>query len=404
MVFEFAFPDLGEGLAEGKLLELRVKPGQRVKQGETLAVVETDKVVAEIPSPKEGTLIRFGVQEGQTLKVGETLAFIETGDEEAPESSAAALVGQLESSRAAVLPESREGRASEGRAPGTSPGAARKTAASPVARRLAADMKVDLSAVKGTGPGGRALRKDILGASAQGPGEAGAAPSEKGTRKLSTLRRTLAANMEQSRTIPAAVIHELTPIDELIRTRELINSESESRIGFLPFFIRVTALALKEYPLLNAWYYPEREEYEVHEEINIGVAVDTDEGLLVPVVRRADTLTLSQIRDKVARLADEARNRKLKLDELRGGTFTLSNYGAYAGIFGRPLILPPQVGILGIGRIHQQPVVQDGSVVPAFVLPLSLVFDHRLLDGAYASRFLNRYMKLISQPQMLFMT
>jgi pyruvate dehydrogenase E2 component (dihydrolipoamide acetyltransferase) len=215
--------------------------------------------------------------------------------------------------------------------------------------------------------------------------------------------------MEKSNAIPSAVIHELVAVEELVRLRRELNAGrgaegQEPRLSFLPFFLKFAALALREYPLLNTAYHPERQEVEQFAEVNLGVAADTEEGLQVPVIRRADTLSLPRIQAEVDRLAAGARGRTLRLEELRGGTFTLTNFGAFAGLYGRPLILPPQVGILGLGRIHEQPVARGGTWVAVPHLPLSLVFDHRVLDGAYAARFLRRFMDLAERPQELLLS
>ena len=407
--FEFAFPDIGEGLAEGKVLELKVRPGQRVKQGQTLAVVETDKVVADIPSPRDGTLVSFGVKEGEIIQVGRTLAVLEleepdSGGGEAGMEEERSLVGNLETATSAELPPSREGR--EAAEPpvtsgATAPGKGQPVTASPVARKLAARQGIDLAAVHGTGPGGRVLRNDIAEANGRTPAAGRVQP-------LSMLRRALASNMERSNAIPSAVIHELVPVEELVALRRALNEGrggegQEPHLSYLPFFLKFAALALREYPLLNAAYRPERQEVEQFGEVNLGVAVDTEEGLAVPVIRRADSLSLPRLQAEVDRLAAAARGRTLRLEELRGGTFTLTNYGAFAGLYARPLILPPQVAILGLGRIHEQPVARGGAWTAVPHLPLSLVFDHRVLDGVYAARFLRRFMDLSARPQELLL-
>ena len=430
-LFEFPFPDLGEGLSEGKVLELKIKPGERLKQGQTLAVVETDKVVADIPSPRDGTLVRFEVAEGEIIRVGQVLATLQVEESEEAQAGQAAnaapaapetvlsqpersLVGELDTSAPSLLPPSREGHAaSTDGGPGSAgpaPGAGRPATASPVVRKLAASRGADLGSVRGSGPGGRVLRRDVASASANGPPDAATAgqPVAGRLQPLSTLRRALAANMEKSNAIPSAVIHELVAIEELVALRRELNEGRggegrEPRLSFLPFFVRFAALALREYPLLNAAYHPESQEVELFAEINIGVAVDSEEGLQVPVLRRADTLSLPRIQAEMDRLAAAARGRSLRLEELRGGTFTLSNYGAFAGLYGRPLILPPQVGILGVGRIHDQPVPRGGSWEAVPHLPLSLVFDHRVLDGMYAAGFLRRFMELAGRPQELLL-
>lgn len=421
--FEFAFPDIGEGLSEGKVLEWKVRPGERVKQGQTLAVVETDKVVADIPSPRDGTLLSFGVSEGQVVKVGQVLATLEVEAEAslaAPEHppSERSLVGDLDDSAAPELPPSREGRleaaaAADAAASAAAAAPASIPTASPVARKLAAERGVDLASVHGTGPNGRVLREDVAAAAealrAEGTGPPVARPTAAGqVQPLSTLRRTLAANMEKSNAIPSAVIHELAAVEALVRLRGELNERRGGpgqgpRLSFLPFFIKFAAVALRDFPRLNAVYRPESQEVALSAEVNIGFAVDTEDGLQVPVIRRADELALPRIQEEADRLAAGARSRSLRLQELRGGTFTLTNYGAFAGLFGKPLILPPQVGILGLGRIHDQPVTRGGAWAAVPHLPLSLVFDHRVLDGMYAAGFLRRFMELAARPQELFL-
>jgi pyruvate dehydrogenase E2 component (dihydrolipoamide acetyltransferase) len=464
-LYEFRFPDIGEGIHEGRVLEWMRHPGDRVSQGEVLALVETDKVVAEMPSPKDGVLRELAVEEGEEIQVGQVLARLELSgadsmrDEQRPRgetgssagpmgssgSSASsagdggAVVGRLEAGSGTVLPPSREAgtaraRSEQGGAAGDGR-SARRVPATPVARRLAARLGVELSAVEGSGPAGRVLKDDILAAAkvlavdrpAGGrvpdtePALAAASERQRldgawavdpsspegspGIHRLSTLRRTLARNMEKSWQIPAAVVHELTEVDELASLREKLNGEAKAagggHLSFLPFFIKVAALSLKRFPRLNSWYHPEQEAFETPRSINVGFALDSEEGLLAPVIHDADALTLEEIQSQIDRLREAASNRRIELSDLRDGTFTLTNYGSIGGLHGRPLILPPQVAILGFGRIHEAPVVREGDVVPARLLPLSLVFDHRLIDGAYAAGFIRLFMSLLSAPHRL---
>jgi pyruvate dehydrogenase E2 component (dihydrolipoamide acetyltransferase) len=422
-LYEFRFPDIGEGIHEGRVLQWMRHPGDRVSQGEVLALVETDKVVAEMPSPKDGVLRELAVEEGQDIQVGQVLARLELSTQPAgpvePSSGGeggdpGAVVGRLEAGAGTVLPPSGEAGRRLEEATGR-----RKAIATPVARRLAAQLGVELASVQGSGPVGRVLKEDILAAVREGeeaargrrPPEEGRAPDSGEPRRssgivgLSTLRRTLARNMEESWKIPAAVVHELTEVDGLASLREELNREAEAaggrRLSFLPFFIKVAALSLKRFPLLNSWYHPAQEAFETPEAINIGFALDSDAGLVVPVVRAADTLSLEEIQEQLDYRRDEAARRRLDPSALSEGTFTITNYGTFGGLFGRPLILPPQVAILGIGRIHEAPVVRDGAVAPGKLLPLSLVFDHRLIDGAYAARFIRLYMSLVHAPHRL---
>ncbi|HET6484867.1 MAG TPA: dihydrolipoamide acetyltransferase family protein, partial [Spirochaetia bacterium] len=361
---EFRFPDLGEGLTEGTVVELRVKPGDRVRQGDALAVVETDKVVTEIPAPVDGVVVEIPISPKQVVKVGEVVARFKVS-----QSEAASVVGRLDGGHREVLVASLEGMPQPSVAGEAGPDGERPRA-SPIARKLAADAGIDLATLTGTGPGGRVLKRDVIarGASA-------------GATRLSTMRLAIATAMEKSQSIPSAVIHDFTLADPLLALRRDLNESLGVRVGLLPFFVKAVALALNDAPLLGTWYYPERKEYETPASIDIGIAVDTEEGLVVPVVRKPATQKLASIQEQIERLAERAKSRTLLLEEIRGGAFTISNYGSAGGTYGKPMILPPQVGILGIGRVHQQPVVKDGAVVPAAVLPLSLVIDHRMVDG-----------------------
>jgi pyruvate dehydrogenase E2 component (dihydrolipoamide acetyltransferase) len=420
-LFDFHFPDIGEGLTEGTIVEIRVGQGQHVKPGEALAVVETDKVVTELPSPVDGIVVEMSLVKGQVVRVGEVVARIRTGagvpgagppapsvarapahgasHPEPAFAEAGSVVGRLDSGPAGVLPPSDEGYGARAGAAGngSSNGGAHKVKASPVARKLAADAGIDLHKLTGTGPGGRILKKDLAGKSSV----IEASPAGPNVKKLSTLRLAIATAMEKSQAIPAAAVHDYTVVDDLLQVRRDMNDGAADKVGLLAFFVKAAAASLVDFPLLSSTYSPDRREYESFPSPQIGVAVDTDDGLIVPVVRNPASLSVAKIHAEIARLTDKAKGRTLMIEEIRGGSFTISNFGTFSGIFGNPMILPPQVAILGIGRIHQEPIVKDGAVVPGSVMPLSLVVDHRLIDGAYACRFLARFMELVAKPLKL---
>jgi len=443
-LYEFRFPDIGEGLTEGTIVELKVASGQAVKAGQALAVVETDKVVTELPSPVEGTVLEIPLVKGQVVRVGEIVARIHTraagpapsvsraaapaggdasleGPGEAPREpardtvretprEAATVVGRLEAGGGMVLPASSEGLTPDPRTAavaggnGNGSGGARPgVRASPVARKLASDAGIDLSQVVGTGPGGRVLKRDLATRTAPRAAPAIAGPAADGieSHRLSTLRMAIASAMEKSQAIPAAAVHDYTLVDDLLRLRRDMNEGMREKVGLLAFFVKAACKALVEFPLLSSTYSPEKKEYQQFPTPHIGVAVDTEEGLVVPVIRNVANLVVGRIHSELVRLTQKARQRALLLEEIRGGSFTISNFGSFSGVYGNPMILPPQVGILGIGRIHQEPVVKDGAVIAASVLPLSLVVDHRLIDGAYACKFLSRFMELITRPLAL---
>ena len=217
------------------------------------------------------------------------------------------------------------------------------------------------------------------------------------------MRLAIAMAMEKSQAIPAAAVHDYTVVDDLLQIRRDMNETAREKVGLLAFFVKAAAHALKDFPLMSSIYSPEKREYESFPTAQVGVAVDTEEGLVVPVVRDPAGMSVNRIHAEIARLTEKARSRSLLLEEIRGGTFTISNFGSFSGIYGNPMILPPQVGILGIGRVHQQPEVKDGAIVAASVLPLSLVVDHRLIDGAYACKFLARFIELVARPLTLLM-
>jgi pyruvate dehydrogenase E2 component (dihydrolipoamide acetyltransferase) len=436
-LFEFRFPDIGEGLTEGTVVELKVAAGQRVKAGEALAIVETDKVVTEMPSPVEGVVVEMALVKGQVVKVGEVVARIRTSAapspaaamagpapsaapaaraepprHEAPVVEAGSVVGRLDMGSGAVLPASSEGispapaaRSAARAGMNGSNGHSTGLRASPVARKLAADAGIDLSQIAGTGPGGRILKKDLATRAAPrtGPSVSESQANGAEVKKLSTLRLAIASAMEKSQAIPAAAVHDYTLVDDLLRLRRDMNESAREKVGLLAFFVKAADRALQEYPLLSSTYSAERKEYQAFPMPHIGVAVDTEEGLVVPVVKNTADMSIARIHAEIVRLTEKARQRTLLLEEIRGGSFTISNFGSFSGVYGNPMILPPQVGILGIGRIHQEPVVKDGAVVPASVLPLSLVVDHRLIDGVYACKFLSRFMELVSKPLLLLM-
>jgi pyruvate dehydrogenase E2 component (dihydrolipoamide acetyltransferase) len=437
-LFEFRFPDIGEGLTEGTVIELKVSLGQKVKAGEALAVVETDKVVTEMPSPVEGVVVEMSLVKGQVVRVGEIVARIRTSaapapaatqggpaasahggapgamrggapsaTHEAPVEEAGSVVGRLDLGSGAVLPSSSEGLSPSPARPGVNGGNGHATGvrASPVARKIAADAGIDLSQIAGTGPGGRILKKDLATRSAPRAAPSVEEPTANGTQvnKLSTLRLAIASAMEKSQAIPAAAVHDYTIVDDLLKLRRDMNESSREKVGLLAFFVKAASRALQEYPLLSSTYSHDRKEYQSFPTPHIGVAVDTEEGLVVPVVKESSTLSVGRIHEEIVRLTAKARQRTLLLEDIRGGSFTISNFGSFSGVYGNPMILPPQVGILGIGRVHQEPVVKDGAVIAASVLPLSLVVDHRLIDGVYACKFLSRFMEIVSRPLLLLM-
>ena len=465
-MYEFRFPDIGEGLHEGKILELKLRPGDAVEEGDILAIVETDKVVAEIPSPKTGVLRRFGSAAGKIIKVGDPFAYIEVegkqerepdpapggadgraGQDAAQPGDGATVVGRLDAGGDLLDPSDEpaapggndESSAQPQREPAAEPAAPAKPAppvlATPAARRLARDLDVDLRSVPGTGEGGRIRKEDILkaadaqaGAPAEAPVPAPPAHAlppgsafgfpliddplarpvdlPAGQRvELTILRKTIARNMELSRRIPTAIVHDLGEVDELVDVRAKANRNRAAHISYQPFFMKALATALRDVPVLNATYDAVSQEVTAYREVNIGFAVNTEAGVLLPVIRNVDASTILAIDHQMKQLVAAARSRSLSADDLRGGTFALTNFGPFGGLWAAPMIYPPQVAILGIGRIHQAPRVTAGGAIRArVVLPVSLAFDHRVVDGVPAATFVSRFLELLCSPQELLVS
>lgn len=423
MRYIFNFPDIGEGLDEGTVAEWYVSKGQQVQSGDPLVKMETDKVVTDIPSPKTGIIAAIYGKVGEVVKVGEPLVEIEieglSGQEaieeakkgpdfETVEEEGAGVVGTLEVAKNnAYLPASAEGVDSPKTVTGEK--SARKVLATPVARAVARELGVDINLVTGTGPAGRVMSEDIKKyneSSRRMLDQAKVAmhlPEDRiRFEPLSQLRKTIAKNMINSKHSAAHMtVHEEVEISELIRIREKFrNSLNEQgiRLSYLPFIVKAVALALKKHPSLNAELDMENNRMVYKNYYNIGIAVDTDDGLLVPVIQDADKLSIQQIASKVNEIAVKARERKLSLNDMKDGTFTITNYGSIGGIHAVPVINYPQSGILGIGRILEKPLFKGSEIVKGMFFPLSLSVDHRIVDGGEVSRFINTVIAYLNEP------
>ena len=358
MAYEFKLPDLGEGLTEGEVARWLVAEGDEIAEDDPLVEIQTDKTTVEIPSPAAGRVLRILVAEGEVAPVGAVLVVIGAdGDGAVPPS---------EPVTAAAAP----GRAGTPVAAGPPPA---RVQATPLVRRIAAELGVDLATVTGSGPGGRITEDDVRAAAPA----AAAAPTvaAEGTRvPIRGVRRRIAEHLTTAhREIPAVTFVEecdFTGVD----TRVLV-----------PLTLRAVAASLREFPELNARL--EGEELVLLDRYDLGVAVQTDEGLVVPVVRGCDRHTTEELAAEVARLAEAARGGKLTPEELRGSTFTVTSAGKLGGLFVTPLINHPEVGILGVHRIGARPAVRDGEVVVREVGNVSVTFDHRVVDGARAAAF-----------------
>jgi len=411
MVTEFRFPDIGEGITEGEIVKWHVKVGDIVKEHDIIADVETDKAVAQMPSPVSGTVLKLNFKEGETVKVGDVVVVIGgRGDVLVNEKKdAGTVMGQLpeaeeeEPSKKADLPKKQEEK------PGI--------LASPATRKLAKDLGVDIFSVSGTGPGGRITDDDVKnakGLKVESPTE----PMQKMTvvRKFDFfgyvehvpfkgVRKATAKNMVKSLYTATHVTHmDEADITDLYFVREKERAELRKKgvhLTFLPFILKALVKALKEYPYLNATLDEERQEIILKKYYNIGIAVDIEGGLLVPVVKNVQLKTISELAKEIQELAEKARSRTLDTMDMKGGTFTVTNVGSIGGIFATPIINYPEVAILAMGKIIEKPVVIGGKIGIRKIMPLSLAFDHRVLDGAEAARFTTRLIELLQDPEGL---
>jgi pyruvate/2-oxoglutarate dehydrogenase complex dihydrolipoamide acyltransferase (E2) component len=368
MAYEFKLPDLGEGLTEGEIARWLVSEGQEIAEDDPLVEVQTDKTTVEIPSPAAGKVARILVAEGEVVAVGTVLVVI--GED-------GAASAHVEQPRAEEAPQKEAASASvpAERGPGE------KVRATPLVRRVAQELGVDLSAVSGSGPGGRITEDDVRGAAGSGAVAAGEGRRE----PLRGVRRLIAEHMARAqREVPS-----VTWVEECDFTGVDLRS-------LVALTLKAVAESLEQFPELNARLAGDEIVY--FERYDLGVAVQTEQGLVVPVVRKCGSRSVDELAAEVSRLADAARAGRLKPEELRGSTFTVTSAGKLAGLFQTPLVNHPEVAILSIGRIAPRPVVRDGEIVVRQIGYLSITFDHRVVDGARAAEFGLAVIDRLSNP------
>jgi pyruvate dehydrogenase E2 component (dihydrolipoamide acetyltransferase) len=429
MSVEFRMPDIGEGIAEVELLEWHVEVGSKVREYDVLATIQTDKSIVEMSSPFTGTVVRLGAAPGDILPVGDVLVVLDTDTDTDTDSDTG-----TDANASAGADAGDAAQMATGAAPAAEPVAERPRAA-PAVRRLAVELGVSLADVRGSGPGGRITNEDVRLAAAAGADQAGLRPrpaqdqaeakaavgqapdpaarhGAATTRHLPDehvplrgLRREIAKNMAESwRTIPHITDWREADATQLIEARRALSAHVPAVAGaltYVPFFVKITATALRHHPLLNASFDEEHQEYVLHRRINIGIATSVPDGLLVPVVRDADTKTVIELAEEIAELVALARERKASREQLTGGTYTVNNFGAIGGHLGTPIIRSPEVGILGFGRISDRVVAVDGVPAVRSTIGLSSVGDHRLHDGDTLGAFTSAVVDLIEQPYAL---
>ncbi|MFB6196706.1 MAG: dihydrolipoamide acetyltransferase family protein [Halobacteriaceae archaeon] len=465
---EFRLPDVGEGVAEGEIVEWLVSEGDAVSEDQPVAEVETDKAVVEVPSPYDGTVKELHYSPGDVVEVGSVIVTFETAETDQVE----------EKGGNETQPSTEE-------SGGSSPEG--KTFASPSVRQLARRLDVDIDAVTGTGPSGRVSEEDVrraaesesdtkdvgtpkevgteisepsesisesrertlatpatrrvaneldvdinaIPATEQREGEAfvtaaavqeyaqeqraakaeqsGSAQEKPGEERVPYrgIRRTIGEQMERSKyTAPHVTHHDTVVVNDLVEWRSELKERANERgirLTFMPLVMTAVVEALKDFPRLNSELDEANEEIIHKRYYNIGVAVGTDDGLMVPVVENVDEKSLLEVADEMNGLIDRARDRSISREEMQGGTFTITNFGAIGGEYATPIINYPEVAILGLGSIEERPVVEDGEVVAKHTLPLSLSIDHRVVDGALAAEFVNQVKEYLRNPKLLLL-
>ena len=393
MLCEFKFPDVGEGIAEGEIVRWLVKEGDSVKEDQDLLEVETDKALLTLNSPYTGKVTQLHGKEGEIIKVGDVLTTIEAGGEqatalEAEKKDSGTVVGTLGDNEVVEV--------------------VRPVQATPAVRALAKQMQIDLASVKGTGPGGRITKEDVETAAAKTAPQAGAEADAYGSVEkipLRGIRRTVAKRMaEASKRVAEVTIWEDADITELeqVRAKERkVAEEKGVKLTYLPFLIKAVLPALKVHPYFNASLDEAAEAIILKKYFNVGIAVDTPDGLIVFVIKDADRKNILDLAKETATLAEKARHRKIDLHELKGSTFTITNYGVVGASYGTPIINYPEVTILGLGKIEDRPVVRNGQIAIRKIMPLSLAFDHRVIDGVEAGRFLGVVIQHLEDPNLM---
>ena len=406
MAFDFTLPDLGEGTTEGEIVKWLVAEGERVELHQVIVEVETDKAIVEVPAPRSGTVVEILKGAGEVVGVGEVLVRIDTGaevegesgdDRKATEKEAADSNDDADDDSVSVV--------------GTLP-ATEEVLATPRVRALAGKLGVVVSSLSGTGPGGRVTEADVKAAAGEGEGRGGSAKAETGERDAfgettrvavkGVRRATIKALTGAARSTATVTVMDEADISEL---SELRKRQKGVKLTWMPFFLKAVHLALasdERLARLNASYDEETEEIVVKRYYNFGVAVQTSEGLMVPVVKGVDGKLVVDLASELRRLGEKARERRVQVEEMKGNSFTITNLGAFGTIYSTPLINPPDVAILAIGRIGERPVVISevggGKVAARTILPLSLTFDHRVVDGFEAALFLKRFTEYVEDP------
>ncbi|WP_430108799.1 dihydrolipoamide acetyltransferase family protein [Paenibacillus sp. B1-33] len=418
--FEYRFPELGEGLHEGEIIKMHIKAGDKVTDDDIIMEVQNDKAIVEVPCPVNGTVLEVFAKDGQVCHMGEVVAIIDA-EGDIPEQDMPEEAAQEE---AAPAPAAAEAPKAEGVA--TAPN--RDVLATPSVRKHARDLGVNIAEVPATGKNGKITREDVDafangGAPAASAAAAApkaeeaktAAPAAPATGRAAEeervpfkgIRKAISNAMVKSAyTAPHVTIMDEVEVGELVAFRTRLKPMMEKKgikVTYLPFIVKALVAACRQFPAMNAMIDEANNEIVYKKYYNIGIATDTDNGLIVPVINDADRRSIWMIADDIKDLASRGREGKLGPNELKGSTITITNIGSAGGMFFTPIINFPEVAILGTGRISEKPVVKNGEIVAAPVMALSLSFDHRLIDGATAQNFMNYIKQLLANPELLVM-
>lgn len=428
MAFEFKLPDIGEGIHEGEIVKWFVKPNDEVDEDDVLAEVQNDKAVVEIPSPVKGKVLELKVEEGTVATVGQTIiTFDAPGYEDLQfkgDESGEAKAEEADKQETDAPAEAAEANEQADADPN------KRVIAMPSVRKYAREKGVDIVNVSGSGKNGRVLKEDIdsfLNAGTAGNAQAAQAEEKaepaaqkpaaavqvpegefpETREKMSGIRKAIAKAMVNSKhTAPHVTLMDEVDVTNLVAHRKQfkqVAADQGIKLTYLPYVVKALTSALKKYPVLNTSIDDNTDEVIQKHYYNIGIAADTDKGLLVPVVKNADRKAVFEISNEINELATKARDGKLAPAEMKGASCTITNIGSAGGQWFTPVINHPEVAILGIGRIAEKAVVRDGEIVAAPVLALSLSFDHRMIDGATAQNALNHIKRLLNDPQLILM-
>ncbi|NBI31045.1 dihydrolipoamide acetyltransferase family protein [Chengkuizengella marina] len=434
-LFQYKMPELGEGLHEGEIVKWNVKQGDTINEDDILMEVQNDKAVVEVPSPVTGKIAELKVEEGTVAVVGDILATIEVEGEVEASADEPAAEAQAETEQPTKEEVVVEVKQEDVSAQAPIPVDHREVLATPSVRKLARDKGIQITQVQGTGKNGRITKEDVLSFSGGAPVQAEGAPIEvlveeeqpkqaeaptKGVAAVSPdgeqleervplkgIRKVIANAMVKSvYTAPHVTIMDEVDVIKLVEYREQVKPLMEKKgikVTYLPYIVKALVAAIREYPVLNASIDDDKQEIVYKKYFNIGIATDTDNGLMVPVVKNANAKNIWTIAQEIKDLSMGAREGKLAPNQLKGSTISITNIGSAGGMFFTPVINHPEVAILGTGRITEKPVVKDGELVVGKVMALSLSFDHRIIDGATAQYTMNYIKQLLEDPQLLVM-